>query len=1366
MKKSLFSLVLGLAVLLCSAGANAQDWKKLDGEKSTIETNINLRSSSESEMLLEFDFNAYALEPVTTSKGASNLINIPGCSRTKVKGAPDLPKISQAVMIPDMADMTLEVIKSRYIEIEGVDLAPSKGVITRDKDPASIPYEYGEVYSKDAFYPSNLANANDPYIIRNVRGQSIIAYPVQYNPVSKTLRIYTKMTVKLTASGKKGVNPLKENMAVKNDAVFNKVLTNHFINYKPSSSKYTPISEDGKKMLIVAYSSYVDEMEAFKSWKESIGYTVNLVDYSTIGSSSALKTYIQNQYDQNGISYVILAGDHAQVPSSSTSAGYSDNNYGYTSGNDHYLDLFVGRFSAETSAQLQTQIDRTIYYERDVSSSASFFQKGVGIASNEGTGGGGDDNESDEQHMNNIEYDLEGYGYTIDRVYQDGGSASQLTSALNNGRGIINYVGHGSNTSWSSMYYSQSVVNGLTNDNKLPFVISVACVVGNFTSQTCFAETWLRATNNGNPTGAIVFCGSTINQSWASPMCAQDEMNDLLVSNSYINYGGMFVNGMFQMIDEYGSDGENMADTWTVFGDPSVQMRTPGHPDGPNGGVVNPPVADFTASSTTIQEGEAVTFTSTSTNNPTDYSWTFEGGDPSTSTASSPSVSYATAGTYDVSLAVSNSAGSDSESKTNFITVEEYVPSYCASAGQDASYEWISKVEIGSFSYSSGSDGGYADYTGQTITLGAGNTVNVNLTPGFGSSTYEEYWKIWIDYNNDKDFDDSGELVFSGNGSSAVSGSFTVNSGATGTTRMRVTMKYNGAPTACESFDYGEVEDYTVTFGTTPVDPPVADFSASATTISVGETVSFTDLSTNDPTAWNWAFEGGDPSSSTAQNPSVSYNTAGTYEVSLTATNEGGEDTETKSAYITVEEQVAEYCSSNGQNVDYEWIAGVEIGAFSNTSSADGGYADFTAQTANLAAGATVNVTLTPGFASSSYAEYWKIWIDYNNDKDFNDPGEEVFSGNGSSTVSGSFTVASSASGTTRMRVTMKYNGEPTTCESFSYGEVEDYTVTFGGVAAPTAAFTASATTITVGESVSFTDQSSGSPTSWSWAFEGGDPSSSTAQNPGVTYNTAGTYQVALTVSNDGGSDTETKSGYITVEDGSNPVEYCSSSGNNSSYEWIESLSFGTFTNTSGDNGGYADFTNQTVYMTPGGSVDITLTPGFSGSSYSEYWVIWIDYNKDGDFDDANEQFASGNGSGELSGTVNADAAGSGTTRMRVSMKYNAAPTACETFSYGEVEDYTVSFTSKGAREAETMELSDVKVYPQPAQEYLYIEVPDAGATASIKIYNMSGQLVKAVQAENNGNRFELDIADQNAGIYSLQIVSEGKIFSKRIMLQ
>jgi lysyl endopeptidase len=230
--------------------------------------------------------------------------------------------------------------------------------------------------------------------------------------------------------------------------------------------------------------------------------------------------------------------------------------------------------------------------------------------------------------------------------------------------------------------------------------------------------------------------------------------------------------------------------------------------------------------------------------------------------------------------------------------------------------------------------------------------------------------------------------------------------------------------------------------------PPVADFSASPTTVEVGNNVQFTDLSTNTPTSWSWTFEGGTPSSSTAQNPVVTYNTIGTYNVTLTATNSAGSDTETKVDYITVQDVVIEYCTSSGNDQSYEYIAGVSVGDLTNNSGASG-YSDFTYITADLTAGSSVSVSLTPGFPGSSYTEYWRIWIDYNVDGDFEDSGEVVFSGSGASTVTGSFTVPSGVEAVTRMRVSMSYSTYPPACGTFTYGEVEDYTVDISGGTPP-----------------------------------------------------------------------------------------------------------------------------------------------------------------------------------------------------------------------------------------------------------------------------------------------------------------------------
>jgi hypothetical protein len=150
---------------------------------------------------------------------------------------------------------------------------------------------------------------------------------------------------------------------------------------------------------------------------------------------------------------------------------------------------------------------------------------------------------------------------------------------------------------------------------------------------------------------------------------------------------------------------------------------------------------------------------------------------------------------------------------------------------------------------------------------------------------------------------------------------------------------------------------------------------------------------------------------------------------------------DTGDAVFTIFTNQLDYCTSSGTYQNFEWIAGVQVGSLNNPTGKSK-YSDFTSMTVNVTKGGSVNVSLTPGFAGNSYAEYWRIWIDYNQDGDFADAGEAVFSGSGRSLVSGSFVVPTTAgTGNTRMRVSMKYGGYPPYCGTFYYGEVEDYTV-------------------------------------------------------------------------------------------------------------------------------------------------------------------------------------------------------------------------------------------------------------------------------------------------------------------------------------
>jgi hypothetical protein len=146
-------------------------------------------------------------------------------------------------------------------------------------------------------------------------------------------------------------------------------------------------------------------------------------------------------------------------------------------------------------------------------------------------------------------------------------------------------------------------------------------------------------------------------------------------------------------------------------------------------------------------------------------------------------------------------------------------------------------------------------------------------------------------------------------------------------------------------------------------------------------------------------------------------------------------------------------------------------------------------------------------------------------------------------------------------------------------------------------------------------------------------------------------------------------------------ITYCASKGNDVADEYIGRVQLGTINNLSGPNAGYGNFTAQSTDLSRNSSNTITITPTWTGTKYNEGYSVWIDYNKDGDFADAGEQVftKSASQTTPVTGSFTVPAAASlGSTRMRVSMKYNAIPTSCETFSYGEVEDYSVNIIDGG----------------------------------------------------------------------------------------
>ncbi|MBR6878723.1 MAG: choice-of-anchor J domain-containing protein [Bacteroidales bacterium] len=594
MKKGLFFLVLSL---LCSVGfAQLQvepEWNKvLSDNPGTFKT--QLISSSESSIKVNVQVPGFYTTMVKTPNGEAYVITVPKSVSTANAGEPDMPMTGIPIMIGDKAQMNVRVIDAQYMDFEGIEVAPSKGNFSRQIDPETVPYTYGECYKQDAFFPKKNLGMYEPYIIRDFRGQNMAVYPFAYNPVTKTLRVYYDMTVEMYKVNDKGSNIIESRRSneVKMGQDFKSIYQRHFINYETAMAKYTALNEDGD-LLIICYDNFISSMTDFVNWKKTRGINTTIVGTSTAGSSyTAIKNYIQSQYNaNNNITHVLLVGDVAQIPGYSYSGGGSsysglgDNAYGQIVGSDYYNDVIIGRFSASTAARVTTQCNRVITYERDLTTSATWLQKAEGIAKKEG--GSGHNDEDDYQHMDVIRTDLLNYGYsTVYQRYENlsgyTATASQISSDINGGVGIVNYCNHGAETMWGVASYSVSHVNALTNENKLPFIWSVACLVGKYDhSSDCFAEAWMNATNNSNPTGAIGTLMSYISQPWIPPMWAQDECIDILAGLSSSGgtkhtWGGVSINGLFGIFDNYGSDQSAVGtyQAWILYGDPSMLIRT------------------------------------------------------------------------------------------------------------------------------------------------------------------------------------------------------------------------------------------------------------------------------------------------------------------------------------------------------------------------------------------------------------------------------------------------------------------------------------------------------------------------------------------------------------------------------------------------------------------------------------------------------------------------------------------------------------------------------------------------------------------------------------------------------------------------
>ena len=336
------------------------------------------------------------------------------------------------------------------------------------------------------------------------------------------------------------------------------------------------------QILIISADEYANEILPYIEWKSQKGLWCDLVKISEVGTThNEVKEFVTSYHSAHNNRYLLLVGDADKVPTHisygetnpNEYSAYSDAEYGYIYSTDYPPSVLVGRFSGESSEDITTQVERTIYYERDIDSSATWLSSSLGIA-NPNSYEAGDNNETDYEHITILNNKLNEAGYTTSIT----NNKTTLKNTLNSGCGLINYIGHGYTTNWQTTSFSVNDVKNLTNANRLPIIIAAGCQNGHFRLTTCLAESFLRGRDsNGSPIGAVGMLAFTTQIYWNPPMLAQDEFARILTTDSigFTKSFGEVINTAYKgVIAKYKGSGADVACQWALFGDPSLILRT------------------------------------------------------------------------------------------------------------------------------------------------------------------------------------------------------------------------------------------------------------------------------------------------------------------------------------------------------------------------------------------------------------------------------------------------------------------------------------------------------------------------------------------------------------------------------------------------------------------------------------------------------------------------------------------------------------------------------------------------------------------------------------------------------------------------
>ena len=1146
-KPLLTALLVVMVGLTVNHRATAQELA-IDFNKSTPE--VVVADDNMHQLGLTFSYKGVNAFTVETKSGFFNEIAIPGTFTIGQLGTPKLPASKKLIEIPFGAEVSVTVKNFTVTEYKLSDfgiahqIMPAQPSIRKDQDVSEIPFEFDqEIYQKDLFIEPELASIEVQGVMRGYRIARLTVAPVSYNPAKGIIRVCNDIELEISFTDVD--EALTEYIKESTFSPYFKVVENSLLNTlggggypnNPDLTKY-PV-----KYLIVSDRMFEDDLQTFIEWKTMKGFEVIVAYTDEIGSSySAIQTWIHDQYNQGtpsdpAPSFFLLVGDTPQIPAETGSATNRQTDLYYASvDGDYFPEMYYGRFSATNSTQLLTQIAKTIYYEKYEFTDPTYLNGATLIAGEDGTW-------NPAVGQPTVLYGTENYfnaSYGFTDVYPFLSSYGGCYDPDKIAVSMINYTAHCNETVWGGPTLTQGDVNNFQNTGEYPIAIANCCMSGDFGYGECIGETWQRGVNKGS----VAYIGSSPSSYWfedfywavgAFPI--QGNNNGYVPTYDETTWGAY--DGPF--VSDYVTTGAtvfigNLAVTevdiqgypqhstplyywqaYNVLGDPSlVPYFTEGDQNTVSHMAILPIGVDFY-----LVEAEPGSYVGISKDGVLHGSALVDG-----------------SGSVEVPLEPILSSGD----VDIVVTKPQYIP-YMVQVPAAALVGPYVVLDSYTINDPTGNNNGLADYN-EDITLNV-TLKNVGADPSAeviatvtGSDDY-----VTLTGTASQNF---GIIIEGGTATVDDAYGFSIASSVPDQHQAQFTVEVTDGGETWTSNLVIICHAPILTFVNYSIDDSNGNNNGF---LDPGETADMTVTVENSGSADAYNVV----ALLTSSDPMITVNTAGPQNVGDLIPEDQGQavfsvyaDPNIVPGYVgelnigftadlgIAQEDIilipfADYCEAS-TNTEDEWIANVSCGDIDNSSGWQGLVADYTDITTTLEPGVGEPITIENGNAWSS--DLVTVWVDWNLDKEFGNNANETFElanvGGSGQTFTGDITPpADQFPGQFRMRVRMTYSSAPEPCGESSYGEVEDYTVLVQGTL--TASFNADVTEGCEELTVNYTDSSFGDIISWEWDFEGGDPATSTEQNPTVFYAVPGVYDVTLIVGDGTTTNTSFQSDYISV---------------------------------------------------------------------------------------------------------------------------------------------------------------------------------------------------------------------------------------------